>query len=313
MRTLVRVTRTTKLRGLGLYIYPKLLSNGLVHKGLIDTLLHDQLADLGTTTNLHEKYHVTYPASTESNRDAHTSFIDPVASQLIMQPRPEGSDDWTASPLTARGFVDKLRQFTFGDASANGSRASMWPKIRALVEDILPVRAHSATAYVSSHQDPLELRRCEGEAGTWLDISLGCDGVFVVGLEVSGSEEEVGRDSENQGVNDDSWRDLIADSDSEGDEKAPARQDQSSTNSDRDTTSTPKSATRLAAIHLRSTDALLFTGPSRQAWYGVAKVIPGSCLTFEQEWPCWPGTVDGRGMEDWKGCMTGRRIDLRVR
>ncbi|KAK5135449.1 hypothetical protein LTR08_005237 [Meristemomyces frigidus] len=294
----------------GLYIYPKLLSNALVHRGLIDMLMHDQLADPATRTNLHEKYHVTYPEPSITKGEANTSFFDPAASQLKMQPRLEGSGDWTASPLTTRALLDKLRWFTVGDASADGS---MPPKIRALVENILPIKAHSATAYVSSNQDPLELRQGHGDAGTFLDTSLGCDGVVVVGLEDSGERERGATSSEAHSVVDaDCWRDLLVGSDSEDDEKAPDRQHVSEAGNRDDTITSTRNTPCLAAIHLRSTDALLFTGLSRRAWYGVAKVLPGSSPAFEQQWPCWPGTVERRGQDNWKGCMKGRRIDLVV-
>lgn len=297
----------------GLYVYPKLLGNPLVHKGLIDMLLHHELADPRTRTNLHEKYHITYPEPLSPSGEANASFFDPVASQLKMQPRLEGSDNWTTSPITAREFVEKLRWFIIGDTSADGSRASMPPRIKALVENVVPIKTQTATAYLSSSQDSLELRQGQGEDGKFLDISLGCDGIFVLGLEGSGDEERETTSSVGQSDDDDSWRNLVVSPDSEDDGKAPAHQHAGEAGSNDKTVSSTRNAPRLAAIHLRSSDALLFTGPSKRAWYGVARILTGSSPTWEQQWPCWPGTIDSRRMEDWKGCMKGRRIDLVVR
>ncbi|KAK5123916.1 hypothetical protein LTR85_002113 [Meristemomyces frigidus] len=299
----------------GLYIYPQLLRNAHVHKGLIDMLLHDELANPATKTNLHEKYHVTCPVPSKTDGDAHTSFFELMTSHVKMEPRLHKTDDWTASPLTTRSFIEKLRWFTTGDVTWSGSRAS---KVRKLFESILPIKARSLMSNVSSYQDPLGLRQNEGEARTFLDISLGCDAVFVVSLEQSNDEYRNAVNPKPQSVDyEESWRDLVVGLESDDDESARSPphdiglgiNDKNETGDIGNTSDAPC----LAAIHLRSTDGLLFTGPSRQAWYGVAKVLPGTSPTFEQDWPCWRDTVDGRGMEQWKGCMQGRRIDLVVR
>jgi len=70
---------------------------------------------------------------------------------------------------------------------------------------------------------------------------------------------------------------------------------------------------RVAAMRLRSGDAVLMSGQSRYAWHGVPKVLEGTCPEWMADWPC-SGTDDEKAQfERWKGWMRGKRINLNVR
>lgn len=63
---------------------------------------------------------------------------------------------------------------------------------------------------------------------------------------------------------------------------------------------------RVATLRLKSGDAVLMSDESRYAWHGVPKVLEGSCPEWMADWP-------GEGYEEWKGWMSGKRINLNVR
>jgi DNA alkylation damage repair protein AlkB len=67
----------------------------------------------------------------------------------------------------------------------------------------------------------------------------------------------------------------------------------------------------VAALRLRSGDAICMTGDSRFAWHGVPKVLPNTCPTWLQDWPV--SGPETSTFEIWRGWMANKRINLNVR
>jgi DNA alkylation damage repair protein AlkB len=67
----------------------------------------------------------------------------------------------------------------------------------------------------------------------------------------------------------------------------------------------------VAALRLRSGDAICMTGPSRFAWHAVPKVLPNTCPTWLQDWPA--SASETSIFETWRGWMANKRINLNVR
>lgn len=67
----------------------------------------------------------------------------------------------------------------------------------------------------------------------------------------------------------------------------------------------------VAALRLRSGDAICMTGDSRFAWHAVPTVLPNTCPTWLQDWPA---SGEERSIfETWRGWMANKRINLNVR
>ncbi|KAK4494760.1 hypothetical protein PRZ48_014116 [Zasmidium cellare] len=277
----------------GLYLYPELLRNNFVLKELLDQLMHRDLACPDGHTNLHDDYHVTYPPhSTQTARQ--TSFFDPEASQLKMQPRLV--DSWVNFPITVTDFVRKLRWFRF----------TLPTNIKQLIEGIISLEVKSATAHISSPNEMLDLRQIQQRKGFQLDLSLGLDGYIVIGRECQPSEmEQSGPPSPTKKVPDENWRGLLIGLDNE-DEK----HDQSEDVDTNDGSTDVRDGFHLAAIRLEHGDALLFCDEGLNTWHGVAKVVEGSFGPWEEDWPCWFEKGHDSRFQDWRGCMRGRRIDM---
>ncbi|KAL4866259.1 hypothetical protein BDV12DRAFT_137728 [Aspergillus spectabilis] len=67
-------------------------------------------------------------------------------------------------------------------------------------------------------------------------------------------------------------------------------------------------------IRLRSGDAVYMDGTSRFAWHAVPKIVPDTCPSWLEDWPCIQG--DGEKVsrfKEWKGWMSTKRINLNVR
>ena len=69
---------------------------------------------------------------------------------------------------------------------------------------------------------------------------------------------------------------------------------------------------RVAAMRLKSGDAVLMSGMSRYAWHGVPKILEGTCPRWMEDWPCFDKD-HGAVYDRWKGWMKGKRINLNVR
>jgi DNA alkylation damage repair protein AlkB len=62
-------------------------------------------------------------------------------------------------------------------------------------------------------------------------------------------------------------------------------------------------------VRLRSGDAVYMTGRSRFAWHGVPKIISSTCPSWLEDWPA----VASDTLLQWKGWMSGKRVNLNVR
>ena len=190
-------------------------------------------------------YHVPFPSLLENG--SQSSYFDASASDLIFQP----IDPNVHKPISTQQFLNKkLRWMTLGGQYDWTNKVYPFEQPPPFPPDIKHlIRLHRV---VSEECDqPL------------VSISLGCDGVFVVGLESTAEDNEP----------------------------------------------------RVAAIRLRSGDAVIMSSESRYAWHGVPKVLEGTCPEWMHDWPFDKGADDeaSNRFQHWKGWMKGKRINLNVR
>lgn len=159
------------------------------------------------------------------------------------------------------------------------------PLIKDLLAPLFPdTQAQAAIVNVYSPGDTLALHRDVAEhCGRGLvGLSLGCEGIFVIG-----SEEGLSCDDDDEDNDDD-------DDDDNGDRKEHPH---------------PQTLT----IRLNSGSAVYMSGPSRFAWHGVAQIIPGSCPDYLADWPAGSRDTHQEDYEAWRGWMGTKRINLNVR
>ena len=240
----------------GLLIYPSLFSKDR-QIDLLHNLLHRDLANPDHKTNIHLHHTFQYPPGT-------ASFFDSVAHDIVFEPK----ETIHASFHTNTFLSKKLRWTTLGgqyDWTAkrypDGSPPAFPPDIKAVVESHFPMKAEAAIVNLYSPSDTLSIHRDVSEecAMPLVSISLGCDAIFVVGVEGAGTDE-----------------------------------------------------TQTAAIRLRSGDAVLMSGEARYAWHGVPKVLAGTCPQWLGDWPA-IGKEGTQKYSQWKGWMSGKRVNLNVR
>jgi len=220
---------------------------------MLSKLFYRDLVDPQHQTNVHMHYQVPYPA-------AGSPYFDSSASKLAFNPK----DPAVHKPITTAQFLNrKFRWMTLGGqydwthkVYPEGPPPSFPADIKQLVESLFPMKAEAAIVNLYSPGDTLSLHRDVSEDcdQPLTSISLGCDGIFVVGLDELNSN----------------------------------------------------GAPRVAALRLRSGDAVLMSGESRYAWHSVPKVLEGTCPEWMKDWP-------GAEYDDWKGWMKGKRINLNVR
>lgn len=151
-----------------------------------------------------------------------------------------------------------------------------------LIEGLFPeMKAEAAIVNIYSPGDTLSLHRDVSEESDkgLVSISLGCDAIFIVGLQTK---------------RDDSSSDLNGDSNKVRVEK----------------TADPEH--NAIAVRLRSGDAVFMSREARFAWHGVPQIIPGTCPAYLEDWPSGTGN-DTRQYDHWKGWMNYKRINLNVR
>lgn len=73
---------------------------------------------------------------------------------------------------------------------------------------------------------------------------------------------------------------------------------------------------KILIVRVRSGDVLEMAGETRWAWHAMPKIIPGTCPDYLKSWPA--GSEMGMGeregaYEQWRGYMTGKRINLSCR
>ncbi|KAF2208826.1 hypothetical protein CERZMDRAFT_48497 [Cercospora zeae-maydis SCOH1-5] len=174
------------LNEVGLYIYPSLLSPA-VQIGFLDKLLHRDVSNPRHNTNVHRFHHVTYPAS--DTTASPSSFFSPAAASATFEP----VDASIHKPFGIRQFWSKkLRWVTLG-GQYDWTEKQYPPEsppdfptdIKKLVEDLFPMKAEAAILNLYSPGDTLSLHRDVSEESDQplVSISIGCDAIFIVGLE----------------------------------------------------------------------------------------------------------------------------------
>ena len=61
-------------------------------------------------------------------------------------------------------------------------------------------------------------------------------------------------------------------------------------------------------LRMRSGDAVYLAGRSRFTGHGVARILPGTCPRWLEEW-----STEREDCGFWQGWMTGKRVALQVR
>lgn len=130
------------------------------------------------------------------------------------------------------------------------------------------MRSDAAIVNVYSPGDVLGIHRDvseESDVGL-VSISLGCEAIFVVGLD-NPPENDTGS----------------ADDCSDAQTKHTDTDVTAATQIDK--TGQKRGASGVIALRLRSGDVVIMSGKSRWAWHGVPAVLPGTCPPELADWP----------------------------
>ena len=210
-------------------------------------------------------------------------FSHHVQEGLVFPPKsPE-----THRPLTISQFLNKkLRWITLGGQydwtrkAYPEDRAPDFPSdISALVRGLFPEMVpEAAIVNLYSPGDTLSLHRDISEYCDrgLVSISLGCDAIFVIGLDDSREEDQ------------------------KADLHSAKQEDEGE---------------RYLVIRLHSGDAVYMSGPARYAWHGVPRILPGTCPGWLEDWPA-EREEDGHKsteFDHWRGWMVNKRVNLNVR
>jgi alkylated DNA repair protein alkB homolog 1 len=253
--------------------------------------LHRDLSNSQHQTNIHKFYTIPYPPSSAS-QPSQSFFSLPPSTAPTFHPK----DPAIHKPLSVTQFLTKkLRWLTLGgqyDWTAKryppGQPPAFPPDIAALLKAVFPdMEPEAAIVNLYSPGDTLSMHRDVAEQCDkgLVSVSIGCDAIFVVGLDGLEPLREHADGALEVGCG----RDGGADDEGFG--------------------------TRVVALRLRSGDAVYMAGASRFAWHGVPKIIAGTCPEWLRDWPAEEG-VDECGFdayEGWRGWMDGKRINLNVR
>ena len=174
------------LNEVGLYIYPSLLSSA-VQLELLERLLHRDVSNPRHSSNVHRFHRVEYPLSERTESSA--SFFSAAAASTIFEPL----DPAVHKPFGVQQFWNKkLRWITLGgqyDWTEKQYPSEDPPEfpadIKKLVEDLFPMKAEAAILNLYSPGDTLSLHRDVSEESNQplVSISIGCDAIFIAGLE----------------------------------------------------------------------------------------------------------------------------------
>jgi DNA alkylation damage repair protein AlkB len=69
---------------------------------------------------------------------------------------------------------------------------------------------------------------------------------------------------------------------------------------------------KVAALRLKSGDAILMSQGSRYAWHGVPRVLKDTCPKWLQSWPH-SEPADQNNYEPWRNWMSEKRVNLNIR
>ena len=165
----------------GLFIYPSLFPQE-VQLQLLAKSFHRDLSVQEHQTNVHMFHHVQYPP----NQD---SYFAESAKDLTFEPK----DDAVHKPITIQQYLNKkLRWITLGGqydwtrkVYPDGPPPAFPSDMKHMVENIFPMKAEAAIVNLYSPGDTLSLHRDVSEEcdQPLASISLGCDGIFVIGLD----------------------------------------------------------------------------------------------------------------------------------
>jgi DNA alkylation damage repair protein AlkB len=143
-------------------------------------------------TNVHTHYRVPYPPA--SGQTHHANFFDECARSIIF----EAKDPAIHKNLSIDQFLNKkLRWTTLGGqydwtnkVYPPGTPPAFPADIKKLVEDIFPIKAEAAIVNLYSPGDTLSLHRDVSEEcdRPLVSISLGCDAIFMAGLDGENSD-----------------------------------------------------------------------------------------------------------------------------
>lgn len=174
-------------RKVGLIIIPSLLPPK-VQLSLLDKLLHRDLSHPSHKTNLHLHYNVVYPQATSEGRDS--SFFSTDALHLIQEPKEQAVH--RPLPMTSC-LTRKIRWVTLGgqydwtEKVYPSTPPPAFPRdVAGLVQGLFPaMKAQAAIVNLYTPGDTLSLHRDVSEEcdRPLVSISLGCDGLFIAGLE----------------------------------------------------------------------------------------------------------------------------------
>ncbi|KAF4549740.1 Alpha-ketoglutarate-dependent dioxygenase-like protein [Elsinoe fawcettii] len=170
----------------GLFVFPSLLSRA-VQISLLDRLLHRDVSKPAHRNNLTLHYSVPYP---ETSSGIGRSFFDPSSHDIVLSPL----DPTQHKSISVQSMLDKkLRWITLGgqyDWTAKEYPSSppplFPPDIAALINGIFPaIKPQAAILNLYSPGHTLSLHRDVSEECNrpLVSISLGCDGLFMAGLE----------------------------------------------------------------------------------------------------------------------------------
>jgi alkylated DNA repair protein alkB homolog 1 len=166
------------------------------------------------------------------------------------------------------------------------------PDIADLLQGIFPeMKAQAAIVNLYSPGDTLSMHRDVSEKcdNGLVSVSLGCDCVFVVGIEME-PEHGSGDEEMTQGT--------------------------MGVNNEQES----RKEVNMLALRLRSGDVIYMSGKARFAWHGVPKIMSGTCPEWLREWPA-PRLTESNikyesgfeTFESWRGWMASKRINLNVR
>lgn len=179
----------------GLFIIPSLLPAN-VQLPLLDKLLHRDLSHLTHKTNLHTHYDIAYPPPSEDGQPS--SFFSPAALNTVQAPK----DAAVHKPLSMTSCLNrKLRWVTLGgqydwtQKLYPSTPPPAFPEdVASLVEGLFPtMKAQAAIVNLYTPGDTLSLHRDVSEHcdRPLVSISLGCDGLFIAGLDAcEGGEDD---------------------------------------------------------------------------------------------------------------------------
>ena len=128
--------------------------------------------------------------------------------------------------------------------------------------DAAIVNVYSPGDVLGVHRDVSE----ESDVGL-VSISLGCEAIFVVGLDdlPENDADGAGNDYANAQINQ-----------IDTDATAATQTDRKGQN---------RGVSGVVALRLRSGDVVIMSGASRWAWHGVPAVLPGTCPPELADWP----------------------------